>query len=457
MTRFAGALLLSFIGFTGTPSLSARPVPMRAGVAPDIRTIFRSGNQCAASSAMTGPFAAARALQQQALGFRHAVAAAVPGRFLPDSRTVDASANVTLDVTLPEGFLITGTITPTGPETPSSITASDGLGNSFSGTIDASNAYRIVVPAGSYSLMVCFQVTVGFLGGPTITYGEATPVDATAGDATRDITLPGVVVQNVQGKVLGTDPAKTSLLNFVSADNTVGTTVFLDPSGSYGDNPFLPVALPVGTYTVALNQLSGGPGPFSFSTFVLGTLTVAGPGALPDLTKPATTKLFGRVLMSDGTAAPDGTIVTAADVGAPPPSALACFNQPSNAAFATADPVTGAYEMEVVAGTYRPFALIQVLPATGAQSEGRIGVTAGDVVVSGPTMQDISAPPLPTALSNVSGLVSGGPDPLADVGVGASTQLAPNTVFLRSTKTGVDGRYAVDVYSATPYKFTFTP
>ena len=123
MTKYAGALLLSFLGFTGTPSLSARPVPMRMGVLPDIRTIFRPATQCVASSALTSPLTAARALQQQAFGTRPALAAAVPGRFLSDTRTVDASANVTLDVTLPEGFLITGTITPTGPEKPSSISA----------------------------------------------------------------------------------------------------------------------------------------------------------------------------------------------------------------------------------------------------------------------------------------------------------------------------------------------
>lgn len=459
MTRLAGALFLSFLGFTGTPSLSARPVPMRAGVVPDIRTIFQPGKQCVASAAVTSPLAAARVLQQQAFGTRSMLAAAAPGRFLSESRTVDASADVTLDVNLSEGFLITGTITPTGPEKPNSITATDALGTPFSGTIDVSNAYRILVPAGSYSLMVCFDLTVGFFGGPSFTYNDPTSVDATLDDAIRDIVLPGVVAQNIQGKVLGIDPTQNNQLTFVSADNTISTSVFItDPSGSYGDNPFFPVALPVGTYTVALNQLSGGPGPFKFSTFVLGTVTVTGPGAVPDLTKPATTKLFGRVLMSDGTAAPAGTLVSASEVVAPPPpSAPACASQPSNGAFAAADSLTGAYEMEVVAGTYRALAIIAVLPAVGAQSQGLIGVNSGDIVVAGPTMQDISAPPLPALLSNVSGLVTGGVAALADVGVGASIQLTPNTLFFRSTKTGVDGRYGVDVFPGTPYRFVFTP
>ena len=195
MTSLAGALFLSFLGFLGAPSLSARPVPMRAGVVPDARTVFRPGKQCVASAAMTSRVTAARVMQQQAFGAQSILAAAAPGRFLSASRTVDASANVTLDVTLSEGFLITGTITPTGPEQPTDITATDALGNPFSGTLDTLNTYRIPVPAGSYSLRVCFNVAVGFFGLPSVTYNDPTPVDATLGDATRDITLPAVVAK----------------------------------------------------------------------------------------------------------------------------------------------------------------------------------------------------------------------------------------------------------------------
>ena len=386
---------------------------------------------------------------------RRAATLAPTTRFLPQVISgVDATSDVTVNATLTEGNVISGSIVGSG--TPIRITAWDGAGNSYSRTIDPQmSTYWIGVAPGMYNLTLCRQnVLPPFnLPGPTDTFTDPNTVDATQGDVTENITIPDLTLFDEQGKIMGIDPTLSNIATFVSTDGTVGATAVLDASGHYGGFP-LALDLPAGTYIVSLIEVAGSS---SFSSYVLGTVTITGPGTVPDQTRPPTTTLSGTASI-DGAPPPGFASVTAAEPVTPPPpgSPPTCYSMPVNQAVAMPDS-TGAFTLNVVNSTYQLSALITVLPADPPQSGGLINVTVQNVVVFGPTMQDVTAAPLP-ATSNISGQISDmNGVGVGNVGVTGFTMLTPAEVFLRSTVTASDGLYGSTVLANMPYTLGLTP
>src|SRR6266851_376053 len=100
------------------------------------------------------------------------------GPLLPKTVTpVNATSNVTENVTLDPAFLLSGTITGGSGSVPSVVLAvSTTPFVTFLGVIDQStHTYRIVLPAGTYNLNVSFTD-----GGTSFTYTDSTPVTVSA-------------------------------------------------------------------------------------------------------------------------------------------------------------------------------------------------------------------------------------------------------------------------------------
>jgi hypothetical protein len=77
-------------------------------------------------------------------------------------------------------------------------------------------------------------------------------------------------------------------------------------------------------------------------------------------------------------------------------------------------------------------------------------------------MMDITAPPIPPGMSNISGQVSDGlattiSAPIGNVAVMAWDQFAPNATFGRSTMTSTNGVYGLDVFPDMSYALWFDP
>ena len=443
----------------GPPASSGLASPRSNAAAPSINVqdlLLPHGN-CGASSRLSFADATTQALVEQVLKMpsrRRAATLAPTTRFLPQVIPgIDATSDITVNATLTEGNVISGSIFGSG--TPTSITAWDGAGNSYSGTIDPQmSTYWIVVGPGMYNLTLCRQNLLPPFNfpGPTDTFTDPMVVDATQGDVTHDITIPDLTLFDEQGRIIGIDPTLSNIATFVSTDGTVGASALLDPSGHYGGFPAFD--LPAGTYIVSLNEIAGSS---SFSSYVLGTVTITAPGTVPDQTKPSTTTLSGTASI-DGTPPPGFAFVTAAEPVTPPPpgSPPTCYSMPVNQAFAMPDS-TGAFTLNVVNSTYQLSALMTVLSADPPQSGGLINVTVPNVVVSGPTVQDVTAAPL-GATSNISGQISDmNGVGVGNVGVTAFTMLTPAEIFLRSTATGSDGLYGLTVLANMPYTLGLTP
>jgi hypothetical protein len=422
-----------------------------------VQNLLLPRGNCGASSRL--PFADARtqALLEQVLEMpsrRRAGTLAPTTRFLRQViLNIDATSDVTVNTTLTEGNVISGSIFGSG--TPTSITAWDAAGDSYVGTIDPqTRTYWIVVGPGIYNLTVCRQNLLPPFNfpGPTDTFTDPMAVDATQGDVTHDVTVPDLTLFDEQGTINGIDPTLSNTVTFVSTDGTVGAFAVLDPSGHYGGFP-LPFDLPAGTYIVSLNE-GGAP---SFSSYVLGTVTITAPGTVPDQTRPPTTTLSGTASIDGAPPAGLASVMAAEPVTPPPPgSPPTCYSVPVNQAFAIPDS-TGAFTLNVVNSTYQLSAVMTVLPANPPQSGGIINVTVQNVVVSGPAMQDVAAAPLP-GTSNISGQISDmNGVGVGNVGVTAFTMLTPNTIFVRSTTTASDGLYGSTVLANMPYSLALSP
>jgi hypothetical protein len=369
--------------------------------------------------------------------------------------------DVNVNATLPSGFKLTGTISGAGQG--ASVYASAGGTNIFAGTVNSlTGKYLVVVPAGTYSLTVCYL----FSGTPSNTEVTGTYTDPTSvqvsGDTTRNITLPSVTLFNVSGTVSGLSglpsglTASTPTISFTSSNNTVQGQFTLNASGSYQG------VLPTGNYIVCLLKTPIQFLPLqieSLELYQIGTLTVGTGPATGNYTTPATVKLSGTVRGAGLTSMPTGTAVLASDTTAAPITQITCC-APPDTSYATAD-LSGQYQM--VLAQNRSFTVgVSVPLGQGVSFLGVLNypISSGAVSMGADTTLDFNIPGLPRRPSIFGRVTDSSGNGVANVVISAYSQSitdAANVGFSASGKTDPNGNYSIAVLGGTNYQLTFSP
>ncbi len=367
---------------------------------------------------------------------------------------VNATSNVTVNVSLDFAFVLSGRILGDPASTPASVDAVSTTApfGSFPATINsATHMYRIVLPAGTYNLAVSFARTSG-MATTSFSYTDSTAVTVSA-DTDRDIDLPAVTTFSVTGNV--SPLIAMSFVNSVAFDSTtipgftsVAANSALDMSGNYN------VQLPNGTFPVKLSQLEISATSFlTFLSTALGSAVVNGT-TTANFTAPviSTAHLTGTVNFTASTI-PANSVLTAADISGPPP--------PQTISDGSGQlPTSGMYDYILGTGDkYRiqPTVPVQLLPLPALP-----GTYSPPDPISSPnpltadTVRNITFPMIPGMATSftVSGHVtiagSGAPVPNAMVIAGSTTlSVAPNTSFGQTATTDANGAYSMVVPAGT--------
>jgi len=222
---------------------------------------------------------------------------------LPKQRTgFNGTSDTTLDETLQNGFKITGTIS--GPGKGQDIVARSGS-NLFAGVIDSfTGRYVIVVPAGTYTLVACFQPD-GSTSNVQVasTYSDPSNVQV-SGDTTRNVTLPARQLFGVSGSVSGVSSLPVPLgwkITFTAADNSNEGTFDVGMDGSYSGK------LPNGSYVASFEvPIFGGVAGFEAVTvYNLGPATVNGSNVTANFSLPTLAQLTGMVRVTGSPTVPE--------------------------------------------------------------------------------------------------------------------------------------------------------
>jgi putative transposon-encoded protein len=373
-----------------------------------------------------------------------------PAPVLPGSVIgVNATNNVTENVSLNRGFVLSGTITGDSSSTPDSVTAlSPTMTVGFGATINqTTHRYRIELAAGTYQINVSFSRSSG-LATTSFSYVDSTALTVSA-DTDHNITLPTVSTSSVTGNV--TNLIVTSPIHSLAFDSTsipgfidVAADSSLDMTGNYS------VILPNGSYSVELSQEVLSPASFftDFST-ALGTVAVGGTTtanfAAPTI---GTADLSGTITITGSSAIPANTLVSAADSTTPVPTTVSDSSGllPSTGAY---DFLLGTGEKYIV-GVDMSVVLLPSPAPQGLWTPPDPSPLTGPL--AGPTVHNITLPAIPAnAIPHaISGRVtiagSGAPVPGATVFAGStSLSVAPNTSFDQSATTDSNGNYSMTV------------
>jgi hypothetical protein len=374
-----------------------------------------------------------------------------PAPVLPGSVSgVNATNNVTENVSLNRGFVLSGTITGDSASTPDSVvalsTSTTNVG--FGATINqTTHRYRIELSAGTYQINVSFSRTSG-QATTLFSYVDSTALTVSA-DTDHNITLPTVSTSSVTGNVtnlLVASPVhslaftSTSIPGFtdVEADSS------LDMTGNYS------VVLPNGSYSVELSQEELSPASF-FTDFAtaLGTVAVSGTTnknfAAPTI---GAADLSGTITITGSPAIPADSLASATDSTTPVPTTVSDGSGllPSSGAY---DFVLGTGEKYVVSLDMSVVLLPSPAPQ-GFWTPADPSPLTGPLTV--PTIHNITLPTLPANATphTISGRVtiagSGAPVPRAKVFAGStSLSVAPDTSFDQSATTDSNGNYSMTV------------
>jgi hypothetical protein len=363
--------------------------------------------------------------------------------------------NVVVSGTLPSGFFLSGTISGAGQGI--LVVASAGGNSVVTGSVDAlTGRYLLVLPAGSYSLRVCYQPSgVPSAAGVTLTYVDPVAVQVPS-DSIRDITLPGASLFNVSGTLsglTGLSPGANTTIVFTSTDNATQGRFTPDAGDKYVG------VLPAGSYLATLRR-----DPIQFSPlqseslqlYNIGTLTVAG-GPAADFSIPATARLSGTVVGGGSLIIPAGTRVTATDTSAPAGAQLSCCASPA-VSYATSD-LSGKYQMALSQG--RSYSVTVAVQPQGPSLFGELTypLTSGAVQLGADASLDFPPPGLP-GFATIYGTVTDNlGSAVPNVVVTASSQSldTPNVGFSIRGETNKYGNYSLQVLSGTNYQVTFSP
>ncbi len=367
----------------------------------------------------------------------------------------NGTSDSTLNQTLQNGFKITGTIS--GPGKGDSIVARSGS-DIFTGVIDDSTGkYVIVVPAGTYTLVVCFEPTGSTSDAQaTSTFTDPSSVQVAA-DTTRNITLPARQLSGISGTISGVSilaMAFTRTVAFTSLDNSNGGAFTVGSDWTYSGK------LPDGNYTASIEVVNiGGAAGFEYvNVYNIGSVVVSGSAVTANLTVPDLGQLSGTVSIT-GSSLPQSTIVTATDKTAPLPAGYVCCVAPTTTLALAGD--AGAYQMRLAAG--RSYDVTVMIPVGSSQSPAGAAyypLSGTSTAVSATTTLDLNLPALPSQ-TIVTGKVSNGSGQgVKDVIVTATSRElsgAANLGYGGSAKTDASGNYRLVLLKGVNYGITFTP
>ncbi len=376
---------------------------------------------------------------------------------------VNATANTTVNVALQAGFKLSGTVA--GAQMATSVVARNSTGGQFVAAFNIlTSRYLVVVPAGSYTLQVCYLPQTGsFEDLPNLSFADPNPVQVNA-DTTRNITIPAQTLRLVSGSVAGIAqlPANGGVfLSLSTADGTAGGFATVAANGSYQ------LQLPNGTYTASLlvSNLTL-PAPSSpqqtHTTYNIGSVVVNSAPVTANFTLPARTTLLGIARRAGTEEIPPNSFVTATDTSGPQQQTVFTCNFPVTTSMTiidVSDPgpdVQKAFQLLLAAG--RSYRLGVMLPV-GANGTV-IFPTGGQLVSALGTTQFLDVPALPGNVT-ISGTVTDPQgQPVSGVSVTAFSQQitgAANVTFSTFTTTDATGNYSLTVLSGTAYELNFSP
>jgi hypothetical protein len=263
----------------------------------------------------------------------------------PRIETVTVSSDTTKDLTIPAHpprFLIQGSITTTGTlptRTAVSFTSDDRKVIAIQA--QASSRYRIVVPAGNYTVGVAYtSLNVPSNLNETLVLPVANTT--VSGDQTLDLVIPPVFTISGTIKDNAGAGAVPATVNGINSDLLAGivTVPSQNTDGRYT------LMLPAGTYDLSVEvtlKLTPNEGLLTFPS-PASKLELNG-DATRDFVKPATTAM---VTISGKVTGPDGRAVTNADMTATSSE----LTDAPNATFLTTVKTKsdGTYTMKVLAG-----------------------------------------------------------------------------------------------------------
>ena len=372
-------------------------------------------------------------------------------------KNVNATADVTVDVTLPPAppnFNLTGTVNGTATFF-LSVNAQSSDGSGFSGSIDPiTHKYLVMLPAGTYRLSVSFLA----LSGTISAYQDPTPIQINA-DATRDITVPDTVAHQVSGVISGMDSRFPSrFLSLYSTDAT-GVVSFIPAGAKIGTDGRYKVAVQDGTYSVFL--LLAREGPSQGVSLGLGSVTVNGADTQADFTVPATANLTGVVRMADSSPLPAKALMFGIE-GNPFLLSNAKTLQTFGYGMSEIDTASGSYQLVLATGhKYTVAVSVPVLPEQAPQSSGTLGVVVmTDTQFDGDTTRDVTIPSIPGTATITGKVTDSAGVPVAGASVDAASAEVTNISaggFSRNTQTDANGIYSLVVLTGTNYVLTITP
>ncbi len=371
------------------------------------------------------------------------------GPLLSVSETdINATSDVAKNFTLPDGFVLSGTIkTTTGqPVFGGTVTAISGS-RRYGGPIQANPAgtstYRVILAAGTYSVTAqVFQIDTTTFSAATVTFDVMSGLSIT-GNRTLDITVTPLPTFSVTGKVTsaGILPTKGTI-QFTSADGKVSVVAQFD--GSYR------VAVPAGTYAVFVylslnNQASN----LSLS---LPTVSVSG-ATTKDLALPPAFNVLGTIKTNAGTVAAPSSFSAFDATQAPPNTTFGVATVPSSS-------TTGAFALPLPGGSYNTASTIEI--NFGGNVKGTLGFNslANPLAVNADMTVNVLAPATPASV-----IISGKVSNSSGAGVGGASISAftssvtgiQNGSFSASTMTATDGSYSLKVLSGTGYTIIVVP
>jgi len=236
---------------------------------------------------------------------------------------IAVNSAVSLDVGLDLGYRLKGVVRG-DVGTALSVRAQSQDGTVFPASVDSlSGRYSVALPAGTYSLTVCYKPAgSAFQGAPTLIFDDPDPI-AVQADSVVDIEVPKTQVYAVSGQVagLGTQTG-SAMVRFTSNDGRAGGEAFISM-----DNRFS-AYLPAGTYTASLAVNAFGDfGTNHLAIYNAGSVTVAS-ADVTELTVqlPASlSTLLGKAQITGQPLIPSGSFVSVIDTAAPLALASVCL------------------------------------------------------------------------------------------------------------------------------------
>lgn len=398
-------------------------------------------------SKMRSAFMIVASLFMAALGFHHPLTVEAEGqRPLLPTRVdhVDATSNTTLDLTLPGGFILSGSVRNPDliPVLGGTVSAQSGE-QVFRGAIVPRGfvpTYQIELPPGTYQLTVT-SLMVDIFTGTTlfitsdmpemVTVTKNTTVNLTVPEAPATVPISGTV--SSQG-ALSTKGA----INLETPDGRIRTIAVLNGSFS--------AKVPNGVYDVTVTLGNTHPDDLDQTlTLHLGTITVSGEQEF-NFTLPAAVKLAGTVRNQDGSAAVPATVSVSEASGSP--------LMTTGSVRILRDSVSGDYLLTLPPATYFVKATVDLDFSGRGESLLTFPDSPLPVDVSGNQTQDFTTPPLPEVVT-ISGTVRDDKgQAVAGALVTARTKTitnTPNASFSASRRTNGDGTYQLQVLSGTEY------